>query len=108
MVHLESSVISATLGAAPTDHARICTDSRALSSWRKCPNVNDLKNVPRVDGANGANGSTAAAEPDRGRCASSMQQPPTSIDAHQRQHLATLWLPETRPWSLTCRDAGRC
>ena len=21
---------------------------------------------------------------------------------------ATLWVPETRPWSLTCRDAGRC
>ena len=20
----------------------------------------------------------------------------------------TLWVPETRPWSLTCRDAGRC
>ena len=19
-----------------------------------------------------------------------------------------LWVPETRPWSLTCRDAGRC
>ena len=22
--------------------------------------------------------------------------------------LANLWVPETRPWSLTCRDAGRC
>ena len=22
--------------------------------------------------------------------------------------LATLWVPKTRPWSLTCRDAGRC
>ena len=22
--------------------------------------------------------------------------------------LRTLWVPETRPWSLTCRDAGRC
>ena len=22
--------------------------------------------------------------------------------------LVTLWVPETRPWSLTCRDAGRC
>ena len=21
---------------------------------------------------------------------------------------AALWVPETRPWSLTCRDAGRC
>ena len=21
---------------------------------------------------------------------------------------ASLWVPETRPWSLTCRDAGRC
>ena len=20
----------------------------------------------------------------------------------------SLWVPETRPWSLTCRDAGRC
>ena len=20
----------------------------------------------------------------------------------------TLWVPETRPWSLTCRDGGRC
>ena len=19
-----------------------------------------------------------------------------------------VWVPETRPWSLTCRDAGRC
>ena len=43
--------------------------------------MNDLKNVPSVDGANGANGSTAAAEPDRSRCTSSMQHPPTSIDA---------------------------
>ena len=24
----------------------------------------------------------------------------------EAQH--TLWVPETRPWSLTCRDAGRC
>ena len=23
-------------------------------------------------------------------------------------HVARLWVPETRPWSLTCRDAGRC
>ena len=27
-----------------------------------------------------------------------------------RHQLAVLrlWVPETRPWSLTCRDAGRC
>ena len=55
--------------------------------------MNDLKNVPSVDGANGANGSTAAAEPDRSRCASSMQQPPTSIDATKDSTLR----PEPRP-----------
>ena len=22
--------------------------------------------------------------------------------------VSCLWVPETRPWSLTCRDAGRC
>ena len=22
--------------------------------------------------------------------------------------VGSLWVPETRPWSLTCRDAGRC
>ena len=22
--------------------------------------------------------------------------------------IPALWVPETRPWSLTCRDAGRC
>ena len=22
--------------------------------------------------------------------------------------LTAVWVPETRPWSLTCRDAGRC
>ena len=26
----------------------------------------------------------------------------------QRWLDAALWVPETRPWSLTCRDAGRC
>ena len=25
-----------------------------------------------------------------------------------RQEPVDLWVPETRPWSLTCRDAGRC
>ena len=23
-------------------------------------------------------------------------------------HRLAVWVPETRPWSLTCRDAGRC
>ena len=41
----KSTVISATLGAAPTDHART-SSSAALSSWRTCPNVNDLKTSP--------------------------------------------------------------
>ena len=36
---------------------------------------------PSVDGTTTPNGSTAAAEPDRSRCTSSMQHPPTSIDA---------------------------
>ena len=80
-VESRSTVISATSGAAPTDHARTSPSSAALSSWRTCPNVNDPKNDPAVDGANGANGSTAAAEPDRSRCTSSIQHPPTSIDA---------------------------
>ena len=80
-VESKSTVISATLGAAPTDHARTNPSSAALSSWRTCPNVNDLKNVHSVDGANGANGSTPAAEPDPSRRASSIQHPPTSTDA---------------------------
>ena len=46
-----------------------------------CPKVNDRKKLPSVDGANGVNGSTEAAEPDRSRSASSMNEPPTSIDA---------------------------
>ena len=30
-------------------------------------------------------------------------------DPQQRPNRSrTLWVPETRPWSLTCRDAGRC
>ena len=75
------SAISAALGAAPTDHARTSPSSAALSNWRTCPNVNALKNDPAVDGATTPKGSTAAAEPDRSRCTSSMQHPPTSIDA---------------------------
>ena len=32
------------------------------------------------------------------------------IDADERvvEHRDVLWVPETRPWSLTCRYAGRC
>ena len=26
----------------------------------------------------------------------------------ERRRPDSLWVPETRPWSLTCRDAGRC
>ena len=80
-VESKSTVISATSGAAPTDHARTSAASAALSSWRTCPNANDRKNDPAVDGATTAKGSTATAEPDRSRCTSSIQHPPTSIDA---------------------------
>ena len=28
---------------------------------------------------------------------------------HQLRHTyATVWVPETLPWSLACRDGGRC
>ena len=37
--------------------------------------------VPSVDGANGAKPSTTPETPDRSRSASSMHEPPTSIDA---------------------------
>ena len=80
IVESKSTVISAA-GAAPTDHARICADSRALSSWRTCPNLNDRKNDPTVDGAITRNGSTACDAAARRRPVSSMQRPPTSIDA---------------------------
>ena len=26
----------------------------------------------------------------------------------RRRRYQQLWVPETQPWSLTCRDAGRC
>ena len=29
-------------------------------------------------------------------------------DPTGESYLEALWVPETRPWSLTCRDAGRC
>ena len=80
-VESKSTVNSATAGAAPTDHARASACSAALSSWRTCPNVNDRKNVPAVDGATTAKGSTAPDAPDRSRSVSSMQRPPTSTDA---------------------------
>ena len=96
-VESKSTVISATLGAAPTDHARTSPSSAALSSWRTCPNVNDLKNDPAVDGATTTKGSTAAAEPDRSRRTSSMQQPPTSTDATKDNTLRPAPDPATRP-----------
>ena len=95
-VESKSTVISPASGAAPTDHARRSPSSAALSSWRTCPNVNDRKNDPAVDGATTPNGSTAAAEPDRSRCTSSMQQPPTSIDATKDNTLATRPRPRHR------------
>ena len=83
LTHRESrsTVISAASGAAPADHALPKASSWARPSWRMCPKVNDRRNVPSVDGANGTNGRTPAAEPDRSRSASPMNEPPTSIDA---------------------------
>ena len=55
--------------------------------------MNERSHVPKVDGANGSNGSTAPAEPARSLFASSMNEPPTSIDAATDSALA----PEPRP-----------
>ena len=35
-------------------------------------------------------------------------RPGTPTDQAWIETLFGLWVPETRPWSLTCRDAGRC
>ena len=69
--------------------------SWARSSWRICPKVNDRTKVPKVDGADTTNGSTRAAEPARSLFASSMKDPPASIDATNDNTFA----PDPRPAS---------
>ena len=55
--------------------------------------VVDRCHVPSVDGADGSNGSTAPAELARSLSASSMNEPPTSIDATKDSVL----VPDPRP-----------
>ena len=86
-------VISATAGAAPTDHALPKASSPARSSWRTWPHIKDRSHVPTVDGADTANGNTTSAEPARSRSVSSMNEPPTSIDATTLSAFA----PDPRP-----------
>ena len=61
------------------------------------PNVNDRKNDPAVDGAITRNGSTACDAPARRRSVSSMQRPPTSIDATKVNTLRPDPEPASRP-----------
>jgi len=76
MVESRSKVIGASPGPAPAAHARVSAASASRSSWRTCPNVNDRKNVPSVDGAITRCPTTAPVDPDRNTSASSMQFPP--------------------------------
>jgi hypothetical protein len=53
--------------------------SNTRSSWRTCPNVNERKNVPSVDGAIIRCPTMSAVRPDRSRSQSSMQSAPSAI-----------------------------
>jgi len=53
----------------------------ARSSWRTWPQLNDRSHIPKVEGADTANGSTDQADPARNLSVSPMNEPPTSIDA---------------------------
>jgi hypothetical protein len=50
-------------GPAPSDQARPIVSAITRSNWRICPNVNERKNVPSVEGAMTRNGNTIWVDP---------------------------------------------
>ena len=51
MVESTSKVTGPVPGPAPDAHARQMSSSSTRSGWDTCPQVNDRRKVPRVDGA---------------------------------------------------------
>jgi hypothetical protein len=68
IVESRSIVIAFEPGPSPSPQARRIV-SITRSSWRMCPKVNALRNVPSVDGAITRNGNTAWVAPARSRSA---------------------------------------
>ena len=66
-------------GPAPACHARRSAWPSTRSSWRTCPNVNERRNVPSVDGAIARCPRTASVRPALSTSQSSMQSAPSSI-----------------------------
>jgi hypothetical protein len=66
-------------GPAPTCHARPRTWPSTRTSRRTCPNVNERKNAPSVDGAIAKCPRIASVFPARSTSQSSMQSAPSSI-----------------------------
>ena len=58
-------VTNASAGPTPAVQARSSARPLTASSWRTCPKVNDLRNVPSVDGAITRCPSTEAVDPAR-------------------------------------------
>jgi len=64
-VESKSITKSALAGPAPAAHALANNRDATASSWRTCPNLNVLKNVPIVEGAITLNGNTVWVAPAR-------------------------------------------
>src|SRR5829696_5899091 len=65
---LSTSITSRPVpGPAPARHARRSAWPSTRSSWRTCPNENERRNVPSVDGAIGRCPRTASVRPARPR-----------------------------------------
>ena len=85
---VESIVNASSPGPAPAAQARSRAWPLTASSWRTCPNVNDRKNVPNVDGAITRWPSTAAVAPGAQHVGVIDVRPAGEDRVHQRQHLA--------------------
>jgi hypothetical protein len=69
IVESTSIVTGESPGPAPSDQARRIVSPITRSSWRMCPKVKDLRNVPNVEGAITRNGNTVWVAPARSRSA---------------------------------------
>ncbi len=88
-------------GPAPARHARPSAWPSTRSSWRTCPNVNERRNVPSVEGAIGRCPSTASVRPARNRSQSSIESAPSSIACTSEITLRPGRAAPGRPPSLT-------
>ncbi|MGO9301840.1 MAG: hypothetical protein ACLQEG_16110 [Acidimicrobiales bacterium] len=67
-------------GPAPACQQRRIDSSNTRSSWATCPQENDLKKVPSVDGARTPWPNTSVVAATRIASASSMQSPPARAE----------------------------